>query len=163
MIIIGYQGIGKSTIAGKNNCIDLESGNFWVDGRRDPKWYKPYCHIALHLHRQGYTVMISSHDIVRRYLRQIETVEDKMATFVCYPDVSLKDAWLDKLKERYENTHLDKDYKAWQNAEDRFTDNIEELLHSGFKRIVLDTMNYELAEEIQNAKSRINHAAYPHT
>lgn len=36
MIIIGYQGIGKSTLA-KNSLkyIDLESGNFWINGERD--------------------------------------------------------------------------------------------------------------------------------
>lgn len=28
MIYIGYQGIGKSSISGKNKCIDLESENF---------------------------------------------------------------------------------------------------------------------------------------
>lgn len=35
MIVIGYQGIGKSTLANKDlRFIDLESGNFWVDGKR---------------------------------------------------------------------------------------------------------------------------------
>lgn len=33
MIIIGYQGIGKSTLAHEDNkYIDLESGNFWYQG-----------------------------------------------------------------------------------------------------------------------------------
>ena len=65
MIVIGYQGIGKSTIshASKGNFIDLESGNFWVDGKRDPEWFKPYCQIALHLHKQGYVVFTSSHEV----------------------------------------------------------------------------------------------------
>ena len=50
MIIIGYQGIGKSTLAGKDNkFIDLESGNFWVNGERVENWYIPYCQIAEHL------------------------------------------------------------------------------------------------------------------
>ena len=31
MIIVGYQGIGKSTAAGKNGVIDLESGNFFIE------------------------------------------------------------------------------------------------------------------------------------
>ena len=39
MIIIGYQGIGKSTLAGHNSVIDLESGNFWNDGKRIDDWY----------------------------------------------------------------------------------------------------------------------------
>lgn len=155
MIVIGYQGIGKSTIAGSDNYIDLESGNFWVDGRRDPEWYKPYCQIALHLHKQGYTVLLSSHEVVREYLKQIEPYEDRLATFVCYPDTWLKNAWINKLRERYVETQLDKDYKAWQNAEARFAENIDELAHSGFKKIILETMKYSLKEELAAARDRI--------
>lgn len=33
MVIVGYQGIEKTTVAGKDLCIDLESGNFWVKER----------------------------------------------------------------------------------------------------------------------------------
>ena len=70
MIIIGYQGIGKSTLA-KNSLkyIDLESGNFWINGERDEQWYKPYCNIANHLSAQGYTVFTSSHKEVREELK----------------------------------------------------------------------------------------------
>ena len=33
MIIIGYQGVGKSTLANKDDkFIDLESSSFWVKG-----------------------------------------------------------------------------------------------------------------------------------
>lgn len=155
MIIIGYQGIGKSTIAGKNNCIDLESGSFWINGKRDPEWYKPYCQIAVHLHRQGYVVFTSSHEVVRNYLKDIETQEDWNSTFVCYPDRYLKNAWIHKLQDRYEHTGLEKDFKAWKNAEDRFDDNIRELERCGFKRLPLDVMMYDLAEEIEQAKKRI--------
>lgn len=56
MIFIGYQGIGKSTLAGYNRYIDLESGNFWINGKRDENWYIPYCNIAEHLSEQGYRV-----------------------------------------------------------------------------------------------------------
>ncbi|MBQ1228680.1 MAG: hypothetical protein IIX87_02275 [Firmicutes bacterium] len=155
MIIIGYQGIGKSALAGKNNCIDLESSAFWVDGNRDYNWYKAYCQIALHLHKQGYTVLTSSHKVVREYFKTIMTPEDRKATFVCAPDVWLKNAWINKLEERYRETQLDKDLKAWKNAEHCFADNITELLHSGFKTIVLDTMHYNLSDEIEQAKERI--------
>ena len=54
MIVIGYQGIGKSTLAGRDHkFIDLESGNFWVDGKRADDWYKPYCQIAEHLSKKA--------------------------------------------------------------------------------------------------------------
>lgn len=54
-IVVGYQGVGKSTLAYHNrSVIDLESSNFFVDGKRDEKWYIPYCNIARSLARQGY-------------------------------------------------------------------------------------------------------------
>ena len=36
MILVGYQGIGKSTLAKeKVDIIDLESGNFWIPKTED--------------------------------------------------------------------------------------------------------------------------------
>ena len=143
MIIIGYQGIGKSTLAGKMNCIDLESGNFWVNGKRAEDWYIPYCQIANHLSEQGYTVFVSSHEVVRRELEK-----SKERVFVVCPSLELKDEWIAKLKNRYEQTGLAKDFKAWKNAEDRYEDNIKELVHSKFTTMHLDTMDYSLSEMI---------------
>lgn len=154
MIVIGYQGIGKSSLAGKNNCIDLESGNFWVDGKRSDDWYKMYCNIALHLHRQGFTVFTSSHQVVRDYFKEIATHAEKDYIFVCYPEPYLKDAWIHKLELRYQETNLEKDYKAWKNAECRYLENIRELETCGFKKIPLETMQYSLAEELECAKLR---------
>ena len=35
MVVVGYQGIGKSTLAAKDkDFIDLESGSFFVNGDR---------------------------------------------------------------------------------------------------------------------------------
>ena len=81
MIISGYQGIGKSTLAGKNNCIDLESGNFWVGRKRSDDWYKIYCNIAVHLSRQGYTVFVSSHEVVRKELEKYKKDNDIFLIF----------------------------------------------------------------------------------
>ena len=139
MIIIGYQGIGKSTMAGKNKCIDLESGNLWVDGKRADNWYIPYCQIANHLSEQGYTVFVSSHEVVRNELKK-----SKESVFVICPNVHLKDEWIKKLKDRYERTKLDKDFKAWKNAEDRYEENIKELVFSGFEGHYIMSMNYDL-------------------
>ena len=99
----------------------------------------------------------SSHEVVRNYLKKIATAEDKKSIFVCYPDKELKTAWVHRLKERYEDSGLDKDYKAWKNAEDRFDENIDELHHSGFKIIHLDIMAYNLAEEIAYCKEKRCH------
>lgn len=141
MIVIGYQGIGKSTLAGRNNrFIDLESGNFWVDGKRADDWYKPYCQIAEHLSQQGYIVFTSSHEVVRKRLEY-----SKETVVLVFPSVELKDEWIDKLKDRFFKTNLDKDYKALMNAEDRYEENIKELESSNIKyKMILKDIDYDL-------------------
>lgn len=147
MIIIGYQGIGKSTLAGRDKFIDLESGNFWVDGKRAEDWYKPYCQIAEHLSAQGFTVFTSSHEVVRKQLRN-----SKEKVFVAFPSLELKDCWIEKLKMRWEDTQLDKDYKAYMNALDRYEDNIKELMEEDFDKIIIDDENYSLMNKILEAR-----------
>ena len=146
MIIIGYQGIGKSTLAGKNNCIDLESGNFWHNGVRPDNWYIFYCQIAEHLSNQGYNVFVSSHGVVRNRLKKYS----QQQIYIVYPSVELKDEWVDKLKKRFESSKLEKDYKAWMNAEDRYVDNIKELKNSGINCVEIIDMNYSLEDIISN-------------
>lgn len=144
MIIIGYQGIGKSTMAGVSSlAIDLESGNFWVDGKRDENWYKIYCNIAEHLSQQGFIVFTSSHEVVRK---QLENSNQRI--LICYPSLELKEQWIEKLKARWEASGLDKDYKAYMNALDRYDENIKELMNSPFKDIVIDSMDYSLKDTI---------------
>lgn len=140
MIVIGYQGIGKSTLSNNDlRFVDLESGNFWVDGKRADDWYKSYCQIAEHLSKQGYIVFTSSHEVVRNQL-----VNSEEQVICCVPDLSLKDEWIQKLKNRYETSGLDKDYKAYMNAVDRYTENITEIANSEFGVLWLDNMDYEL-------------------
>ena len=147
MIVVGYQGIGKSTLAKNGNgYIDLESGNFWIDGKRSDDWYIPYCNIAIHLAQQGYIVFTSSHQVVRDYLtskpRDVELA-------VCVPAPYLKDEWIKKLEDRYNESKLEKDYKAWKNAEDRYEENIKEILNSeGFFPIIIRDIPYDLNKAI---------------
>jgi len=143
MILVGYQGVGKSTLAkDRLDCIDLESGCFWHDGKRPDDWYIYYCQIAEHLSAQGYMVFVSSHKVVRDYLKE----NSKEKLYVVYPALHLKDVWCTKLKERYESTNLEKDYKAWKNAEDRYIENIRELMASGIPHIELVAMSYDLGK-----------------
>jgi ABC-type uncharacterized transport system ATPase component len=155
MIVIGYQGIGKSTLAGRNNkFIDLESGNFWVDGKRVDDWYKPYCQIAEHLSQQGYIVFTSSHEVVRK---QLENSSEMIV--VAYPSYELKDMWIDKLEKRYKKSGLEKDFKALMNAKDRYSDNINELSEYSHKpqiyRIALTAMDYDLEATIIHLENKI--------
>lgn len=148
MIVIGYQGIGKSTLANaETKCIDLESGNFWVDGKRADDWYKPYCQIANHLSEQGYTVFVSSHEVVRKELEK-----SKELVCIVHPAIELENAWVYKLAKRYAMTKLDKDRKAYLNAKDRYKDNITELMNSPFVLYEIEDMNYDLNDIIQTLR-----------
>lgn len=152
MIICGYQGIGKSTLA--NTCmikhkipvLDLESGNFWVDGMRSQDWYKVYANIAIHLSQQGNIIMTSSHKAVRDYLYQLNSGE-RLATI--YPGIELKDQWIEKLQKRYDLTKKEKDYKALMNAKEMYEQNIRDLAsQNGFDYICLNSINYCLEDII---------------
>lgn len=144
MIIVGYQGIGKSTCTETHsNVIDLESSNFFVDGKRDENWYKIYINIAEHLSNQGNVVFISSHKIVREELNK-----RNINFYVICPSLNLKDKWIAKLKERYDRESSDKNYKAWKNAENYYEDNIKDLL-SEKQTITIDYMHYGLWELIE--------------
>lgn len=124
MLIVGYQGIGKSTISSFiTSMIDLESGNFWVDGKRNDDWYKVYVNIAEHLSNQGYTVFLSSHKAVREELNS-----RKVPFAVICPSLEMKADWIAKLKVRYEHSMRDKDFKAWRNAEQCYDENIKDLM-----------------------------------
>lgn len=151
MIVIGYQGIGKSTLAGRDHkYIDLESGNFWVDGKRSYDWYKPYCQIAEHLSQQGYIVFTSSHEVVRNRLADSNEV-----VVLVYPSLQLKNLWIDKLENRYRETGLEKDYKALMNAKDRYDENIQELMASHFNfKLELAKPDYDLEASLIHFRNR---------
>lgn len=144
MIVIGYQGIGKSTISKLDDkIIDLESGNFWIDGERADNWYKIYCNIAIHLSQQGNIVMTSSHKEVRDTLKSTDEF-----VAVCVPSLELKDAWIQKLQKRYEESGLEKDFKALKNAEACYEENIKDIVDSKYPVIYLYDMEYNLSTEI---------------
>ena len=153
MIVVGYQGIGKSTLAGRDcKYIDLESGNFWIDGRRADDWYKPYCKIAEHLSEQGYIVFVSSHETVRQYL--VENSRELVA--LVYPSIELKDAWIDKLEKRYIKSGLEKDYKALTNAKYSYVENIKELQESCIEyKLEINKLSYDLESMLIHLKNQI--------
>lgn len=149
MIIIGYQGIGKSTLAKDSwKYIDLESGNFWVNGERDEQWYKPYCNIANHLSTQGYTVFTSSHKEVREELKNSSEVVK-----IAFPALELKTDWLIRLKDRYNESMLEKDYKALMNASLCYETNINDLMNEPFDKIVINNIDYNLKKLIEEEEN----------
>lgn len=150
--MIGYQGIGKSTLGGKHGCVDLESGNFWIGDRRDSEWYIPYCNIAMHLANQGYTVFTSSHKKVVEYFSRMPLLPNVGKVVIFCPRLSMKKQWITKLKDRYDSTHLEKDYKAWMNAKDKYEENITDLYSSGLPVYFPHDESYELIYYVFNAR-----------
>lgn len=150
MIIIGYQGIGKSSIScAENGCIDLESSNFnlWYrDNKRDKWWYVYYCNLAIDLSNQGFTVFVSSHKEIRDYLLNFI---DKTTIVCVFPEPYLKDEWIQKLQDRYDNDPSEKNYKALMNAKDKFEKNINEMRASGYLYYGISDMDYNLLDIVE--------------
>ena len=129
-----------------NNCIDLESSNFFVDNKRDENWYKVYVNIAKHLSDQHNLVFMSSHKIVREYLNE----QNIDFTVIC-PALELKEEWLKKLKDRYVETGKDKDYRAWKNAEVGYDEQIKDLMQER-NVILLNGTKYNLEDYYHQSK-----------
>lgn len=155
-IIIGYQGIGKSSTIkenGKDNLhfLDMES-SCWKDsnGKRNDNWYVSYCNIALDLAKQGNYVFTASHKEVREYFKENH---NDIPILVVMPSIALKYTWIKRLSDRYDNTHLDKDKFALLNAQDRYTENIKELYDyakiNDFKSVIISNTGYNLRNELK--------------
>ena len=164
MIVIGYQGIGKSTLAKNGNgWIDLESSNFYVDGKRSEDWFRIYGNIAFDISKQGYNVMTPTHAVLRQYLG--EGLRNIWKTFylsecvcACYPCHDLKDRGIERLEHRYHYDMSEKNYRALMNAKDRFDDNIDEIESDckkyDFVPVVIRDMNYNLKDLIDDTQKQ---------
>ena len=159
-IYIGYQGIGKSSLAGKHTgFIDLESSNFRLPGGYRPQeWYKYYVCCAYSLSSQGFDIFISSHKVVRDELhsqKKHDYLKSTARIFVVYPSLDLEDEWINKLHKRYLIDNSRKNHVAYLNALDRYSDNILEMKDDawnyGFKEIEILSMDYNLRELIEKA------------
>ena len=146
-IIIGYQGVGKSTLA-NSDCrfVDLESGNFRNGSDRYDDWYLIYCRIAESIANQGYIVLVSSHKEVRRYFSTLPNIE--IPVYACIPSITLKSEWIDKLEKRFDESGTSKDFRAWKNAKLGFDKSISKIKDEFPNVIELSTMQYNLLEEI---------------
>lgn len=156
MIITGYQGIGKSTLASSNDkIIDLESGCFWkhneLEGtkERPDDWYVYYCQTADDLSKQGYIVFVSCHPEVRKFLSTHATTDFN----AIFPSKDLKWKWLERLDNRYKESELEKDKRALEHAVKFYDSDIERLWHECQYGVeyyhnaeIIDDINYDLAE-----------------
>ena len=159
LIIIGYQGIGKSSLGGKDGCIDLESSNFYVDRERYPNWYIPYTNIAMDLANQGYTVFTSSHECVYKEFWKLSLWIDikykNIAHIVIFrPKPEMKHEWIERLQERYNRTSLTKDYRALLGAKENFYGNMHGLDQAGFEIFEPDSIDYDLYDYVKIIRER---------
>lgn len=89
MIICGFPGIGKSSIARTlPGIVDLESTPF-------NKNWKIYADVIEHMDKNGYTVLVSSH----RELRE-ELLNRNINYFYVKPEKNLKEEYLERYKKR---------------------------------------------------------------
>ena len=149
MIIIGFPGIGKSTLAYNNDkFVDLESSYFKPVNNRNDDWVVDYCKLAEVLSRNGHIVFVSSHKAVRDYLAKMDT--DELVACV-FPSERIKEQWVKKLEDRYMDSNLDKDYRAFIRTRDHYDDYIRELYSDNdiLYKWVITNINYNLEEEIE--------------
>ena len=147
MIIIGYPGIGKSTLAvGNNKYIDLESSLFNdIEGEKPKYWYQTYCKIAEDLSSQGYIVFVSCHKEVQNYLYTSDEI-----VVLCYPALELKNLWFGKLLSRYEQDSSDKNLAALSTSVKNYNTHITALNRSPYThKIVLKSIDYILDDELK--------------
>lgn len=105
MIICGFPGTGKSTMAKFSRWVDLESTPF-------KKNWLLYAEVAKHMSDNGYTVMISTHKEVLDALEQIEA-----RYTVVIPPTTDKSTYLTRYATRGNTDEfiglLDKNWNRW--------------------------------------------------
>ena len=145
MIIIGFPGIGKSSVTraydGDTNTtgyIDLESSNFV----KDDNWVEEYCCLVIDLDLQGYKVFVSSHKKVREYLAEKQDIfPDIMEVF---PSKEMRIEWLNRLESRYMKCKTAKNERALNYMRNNFDDAVDEMEHDAIihkVRITKENMN----------------------
>lgn len=91
MIICGFAGVGKTTLCkSKAKWIDLESTPFEKDWER-------YIKVASHMSDQGYHVMISCHEPLRKLLHEKDI---PYLIILPSPHIDLKEEYLDRYRFR---------------------------------------------------------------
>lgn len=143
MIIIGFPGVGKSSVANPAHTskrftgyIDLESSNF----PKTEGWENVYCQVALALSQQGYDVFVSSHKQVRDYLAMFQDVDDIIEVF---PEDYMHDIWIDRLTKRYNSTKEEKHKKALEYMSENYYSAVADMKNDNIERkIILDAESY---------------------
>lgn len=149
MIIFGYQGIGKSTLANSpsgESYIDLESSMFRtpMHPERSEDWFQAYGNIVCDLDKQGKFVFSACHQQIRDYIASEKDLNGVIAV-ICYPSIELREEWLHRLRQRWIDTQLPKDKAALDYAEASYSSSIKALdKDTDYDHLILTKMNYNL-------------------
>ena len=161
LIICGYPGIGKSSIAGWNNCIDLESSYFSRDEKGfalcDEDWVTKYCKLAFDIARQGFTVLLSCHVMVRNKLKEIKDMKSNYfypPVVIFCPRADMKEAWGIRLMKRYNETNLDKDFRALEGAMRSWNRNMIWMTEQNFPIYCPMSIDYDLRDYILQIRKK---------
>lgn len=144
-IFVGYPCIGKTSIAGQDNIIDLDSSTFKDSmGIRYASWVEVYVNIACSLVKQGYKVFLSSHFLVTEELKK----RDLPFTIFC-PSLDMHQAWIDRATKRYEQSKSEKDLMALKRIKDYFEEDIKALIEmDGPSKVIIHSDIYNLKDLI---------------
>ena len=146
-IICGFPAIGKSTLAKHKNYIDLDSSLFTIQSNngaeKNSNWVITYINVAKMLANKGFTVFISTHSEVRNYLK-----EKEIEFTVIYPKLELEEAWIERLRQRFEQSGKDADFRAFRFIQNNYKNAVVELQIEK-KRIEIESMDYSLIDLIE--------------
>lgn len=148
MIILGYPGIGKTTLANTKRCmlpvVDLESSCFYDSyGKRPENWWEYYCKVGEYLSRQHYVVLMGMQSEVRDRLRG-----SKEEVYLIFPSLDLKKAWIDRLRKRFDANPSPSALLALNRAVEKFDRDILELMNDSLHKFVISSMDYNLGRVI---------------
>lgn len=156
LIICGYPGVGKSSLAGWNNCIDLESSLFsYRDGcaQKTMYWVPQYCQAAIDLALQGYTVFTSTHRAVIEYLKEPPMpLKGSVKTVIFCPDHRYKLEWIDRLQKRLERDDrslYSKNKRALDRVIEHFDEDMDYLNNCGLPVHIPAYIDYDFKEYVQ--------------
>lgn len=148
MIIAGYYGIGKTTIAGKHKCIDLDRRDF-IRNAEDvlPKWCDLYANTAYNLSKQGYVVFVSiESEVLDALMNYTDDPETKIYTIA--PSLNLKDKWIEKMKNIFESNQNFKNKKNLVKVSEHYDEDISNLVNKPFELLLIKDMDYKLTDLI---------------
>jgi hypothetical protein len=142
-LVLGFPGVGKTMYymkkKGKVDVLDSDSSTF-------PKEDFPSNYIEHILENIGKqdVMFISTHEVVRKALKSIDIFsnENVEGVYLVYPDLSLKDEYMKRYKERGNNKQfievLDKMFDNWVEELDNESDK--------FTKIKLNDSNYYISD-----------------